>query len=97
MTEAGVQTAFRAVLQPVTAQSLRNLRRQMGDLGQLPAEQFLYIGSRDISAAAQLTCGGEVFLPRRCEAVRLGDETLYYWGLAVKAGKEEAWTRSSNG
>ena len=92
VTETG-HTVFRAVLQPVTSLSLRNMRRQMGDLGQLPAEQFIYIGSRDISAAAYLLCGGEVFLPRRCEPVSLGGQTLYYWGLAVKAGKEDTWTK----
>ena len=87
------RTSFRAVFQPVTSLSLRNMRRQMGDLGQLPAEQFIYIGSRDISSAEYLLCGKEMFLPRRCEPVSLGSGILYYWGLAVKAGKEDTWTK----
>lgn len=87
VTEAG-STAFSAVLQPVTAVSLRNMQRQMGVLGELPSHQFFYLGDRDISSAAYLLCGKERYLPKRCEPICFGGETLCYWGLAVKAGKE---------
>ena len=87
VTEAGT-TAFSAVLQPVTSVSLRNMQKQMDVLGKLPSHQFLYVGDRDISSAAYLLCGGERYLPKRCEPICFGGGILCYWGLAVKAGKE---------
>ena len=80
-----------AVLEPVTSTSWQNMRRQMGDLGQIPTGQFLYVGPKDISGAAFLKRRGKAFLPRRCEEVSLGGQVLFYWGLCVPGGEEAAW------
>ena len=84
---------FRAILEPVTSNALQNMRRQMAGLGQVPGGQFLYLGDRDISRAEFLRRNGLCFLPRRCEAVCLGDRVLFYWGLATPVGEESEWKR----
>lgn len=83
----------RAILEPVTSQAWQNMRREMRDLGELPTGQYVYIGEEDLSRVAFLRRGKDCFMPRRCEAVRLGDTVLFYWGLAVPVGEEDAWNK----
>ncbi len=85
-------TALRAVLTPTVSVSWQNMQRHMGDLGQVPRGQFLYLGSADISRADFLRCRGKCYVPRRCEEICVGGQTLYFWGLCVPAGEEAAWT-----
>lgn len=90
VTPEGV-SCLRAVFQPTTSLSWQNMRRQVMDLGELPMGQYLYLGPEDIKLAQYLICGDKVFLPRRCDPIRLGNRLLCYWGLCVPAGEEEAW------
>ena len=93
MTAENGTAVFPAILQPATSVSWQNMRRQMNLLGEVPTGQYVYVGSRDIGEASFLRCGGRIYLPRRCEAIRLGDRVLCWWGLCVPAGKEEVWNR----
>ena len=85
---------IRAVLESSASVSWQNMRRQMRDLGQVPAGQYLYIGPEDISSAQFLRRWGKAFLPRRCEEISLGGDVLFYWGLCVPVGEEAAWNLS---
>ena len=84
--------SVRAVLEPVTSLSWQNMRRQMRALGQVPQGQFLYLGEADISQVPLVRKGETLFAVRRCEEISLGGKRLFYWGLCVPAGKEEAWS-----
>jgi len=93
MVDKDGTAAFSAVLQPAASVSWQNMRRQMNLLGEIPTGQYVYVGGRDIGEASFLRCGGRVYLPRRCEAICLGDRVLCWWGLCVPAGEEAAWIR----
>jgi hypothetical protein len=82
---------LRAVLQSTSSVSQYAMRRAVGDIGDLPHGQYVYIGTEKVSREDCLLRDGQVFWPKTCEPFFLGGELLCYWGLAACAGKEEQW------
>ena len=82
----------RAMVVPTFSQAWKSANRIIRSLGEMPYGQLLYLGSPEVDprGASYLECLGERYILRRCEPLRMGDETLYYWGLAVPYGKEWA-------
>jgi len=87
----GREEAHRAVLEPVASLARQSARRQMRALGQVPQSQYLYVGLEDVSGADFLLRRGKKFVPRLCEEASLGGQGLFFWGLCVPVGEEEAW------
>lgn len=91
--EDGTQIPVRAFLQPVTGKSWQNMQTAVRSLGQIAPGQFVYIGPAQtaVSENDRLLLGAERYQMRRAEMLRLADETLYVWGLAVKDGGDDPW------
>ena len=91
VTDSGT-AQVRAMVVPTFSQSWKSANRIIRSLGEVPYGQLLYLGAPEVDprAASYLECQGQKYLLRRCEPLRLRDEVLYYWGLAVPMGKEQA-------
>lgn len=84
----------RLFFQLVTSKSWQNMERMVSSGGEIPRGQFLFIAppDREISNGDVLRVNGRYFLVRRADAVLLGDESLFLWGLCVEGGGESLWT-----
>ena len=93
LREDGTQVSVKAFLQPVSGKSWQNMQTAVRNLGEIAPGQFVYIGPAQtaISESDRILLGGERYQMRRAEMLRLADETLYVWGLAVKDGGDDPW------
>ncbi len=91
--EDGTQESVRAFLQPVSSKSWQNMQMAVKNLGEIAPGQFVYIGPArpPLSDCDRLLCGSQRYQMRRAEILRLADEELYVWGLAVKDGGDDPW------
>lgn len=94
----GTQTAaVRAFFQPVRARGHQYLEGILGPFGEIPREQYIYLGP--VTPAAQvgdtLGLGGREYIVRRAELIYGGGEPAYCWGACVEKGGSEAWSTHS--
>lgn len=88
-----IQTV-RAFLQPVTEKSWSELRKTVQQLGQIPAERYVYIGPAEAAVCdGDTVCLGErTFLVCRSEQLSVRGQALYVWALLRQREAADAWT-----
>lgn len=84
----------RAFLQPVTERSWSELRKTVQQLGQIPAERYVYIGPAEAAICdGDTVCLGErTFLVCRSEQLSVRGQALYVWALLRQREAADAWT-----
>lgn len=84
----------RAFLQPVTEKSWSELRKTVQQLGQIPAERYVYIGPAEAAVSdGDAVCLGErTFLVCRSEQLNVHGQALYVWALLRQKEAADAWT-----
>lgn len=93
LTHGGQTQSVRAFFQPVRARGHQYLERDYGAFGDIPREQYIYLGP--VEPAAQVgdtvALGGRKYLLRRAELIYGGREPAYCWGTCVEKGGEDTW------
>ncbi len=89
----GVTVAFRGFLQHSGSKSQRNMKREVGPLGEIPGGQYVLLAPMEpeLSVGDVLTEGNLQVVIRRLETVRVKDKPVYRWGLCEEKGGEDAW------
>ena len=79
----------RAFVQPVRSASRHEKKGH--PLGRVLPGQAIYIGPADVAIDdAALSLNGVRWRMRRSEAILVGGEALYLWGVLTREGEEEA-------
>jgi hypothetical protein len=89
----GEQIALKGFLQTGGSLSQRSAKRKMSPLGEIPGNQYLYIGPADSPAQAGdiLLQNGRKYELRQLETILYCSEPIYHWGLCVEAGGADTW------
>ena len=89
----GEQICLRGFLQTDGSLSQRSARRKMTPLGEIPGNQYLYIGpaSSPAQTGDVLLHNGRKYELRQLETIMYQDAALYHWGLCVEAGGADTW------
>ena len=84
-------------LQPVLSKSWQNTALLSTPLGEVPREQYIYIGPVAIEAIEGdiLIAGHEKYRFLRVEPYYYGEEVIYLWGLCTRKGVEDTWGSQS--
>ena len=89
----GTSTSLRGFLQPGKSLSQRNAEWKLPPLGQIPTDQYLYIGPVMPGAETGdiLLQGGKQYELRQVETVLYQNAPIYLWGLCVQKGGADTW------
>lgn len=87
----GGETGTRAIIDPV--QSVSAAARSISSLpdGYFPPGSYQYFGlpEGDLTEVTTVKAGETVYLIRRKEPYRVGDQMLYWWALMLRGGSNE--------
>ena len=97
LTHGETSVQVRGFFQPVRSKSWQNLTNVATPLGEIPRGQYVYIGPGEMTVAQgdMLTVDGEMYIFRRVEPYRYGNEKVYLWGLCVEKGVNDTWGSQS--
>lgn len=89
----GEQISLRGFLQTGGSLSQRSAKRKMSPMGEIPGNQYLYIGPAGSPAQPGdvLLHNGRKYELRQLETVMYQDMAVYHWGLCVEAGGADTW------
>lgn len=89
----GKTRAVRAFLQPVTEKGRQEAMRTIAELGELPAQRYVYIGPAEpVLGADDAVCFRErIYRVCRAELLCMDDRAMYVWALLRPAEAEGVW------
>lgn len=87
----------RAFFQPVRARGHQYLEGVYGVFGEIPREQYIYLGPAEpaVQIGDTLCLDGREYVVRRAERIYGGAEPAYCWGACVEKGGSAGWTTHS--
>lgn len=91
----GEQVELKGFLQTGGSLSQRSAKRKMSPLGEIPGNQYLYIGPADSPAQPGdiLLHNGRKYELWQLETILYCSEPIYHWGLCVEAGGADTWAQ----
>lgn len=97
LTRGEEQFSLRGFLQPVTGKVERLAMVQMGPLGEVSRERFIYIGPVEPEARQgdRITAGEKEYRVHSAQVIWGDKEPVYCWAMCVEKGSEDIW--GSNG
>ena len=89
----GKTITFRGFLQHSGSRSWYNMEPRYSPLGKIPRGKYILLAPvhTEILVGDTLDDGSAKVTVRRIETVKLGDESVYLWGLCEEKGGEELW------
>lgn len=89
----GQKIALKGFLQTGGSLSQRSAKRKMSPLGEIPGNQYLYIGPAGAPAQPGdiLLQNGRKYELRQLETILYRSVPIYHWGLCVEAGGADTW------
>lgn len=89
------QIVVKGFLQTGGSLSQRSAKRKMSPLGEIPGNQYLYIGPAGTPAQPGdiLLQNGRKYELRQLEEVMYRSVPVYHWGLCVEAGGADTWAQ----
>lgn len=93
LIHAGEEFGIRGFIQTGGSLSQRSAKRKMSPLGEIPGNQYLFIGPAGSPARAGdfLIQNGKKYELRQLETVMYQNAPIYLWGLCVEAGGADSW------
>lgn len=91
----GQRLELKGFVQTGGSLSQRSAKRKMTALGEIPGNQYLYIGPADSPAQPGdlLIHNTRQYELRQLETVMYQNTPVYHWGLCVEAGGADTWAR----
>ncbi len=93
LLQGSVRVSFRGILRRFEVHAWTNQQRKFGPLGELPRGRYVLLAPQEteLRDGDTLVFQGISYEVRRADVVRMGEKTLYCWGLCVEKGSAEPW------
>ena len=80
---------IRAFWQPVDTKGLKNIRKEVSPLGEIPGGQYLLISAvGTVQEGETVRLGQQQYVVRQLDAHYYGDTAVYDWALCTRKGEE---------